>query len=215
MELFIKMNLLGTLIFSLYVSITAQEILPITLPDPDLKRTVSLMESLTKRASVREYKDSSISLQDLSNLLWAANGINRPEKKGRTAPSAINAQDIDIYVIMATAAYLYDPVKNKLNVVQKGDFRKDIGNQAFVETAPVNLILVSDLSRFKRGDDKTKMQWAAFDAGVVSQNISLYCASAGMGTVVRAMSDNVKMLVPLKLTNTQKIMLNHPVGYLK
>jgi SagB-type dehydrogenase family enzyme len=210
-----KRNVFWTLIFSLCISVTAQEISPITLPDPDLKRAVSLMESLSKRASVREYKDSSISLQDLSNLLWAANGINRPEKKGRTAPSAFNAQDIDIYVIMATGAYLYDPVKHKLNVVQKGDFRKDIGNQAFVETAPVNLILVSDLSRFKRGDNNQKMQWAAFDAGVVSQNVSLYCASAGMGTVVRAMSDNDKMLVPLKLTNTQKIMLNHPVGYLK
>jgi len=203
------------LIISLCLHLTAQEFSPITLSAPDLKKNVSLMESLTKRSSVREYKDSSLSLQDLSNLLWAANGINRPEKKGRTAPSAINAQDIDVYVITSEGAYLYDPVKQVLNTVQKGDFRKNIGGQAFVETAPVNLILVSDLSRFKRGDDTKKMQWAAFDAGVVSQNISLYCASADMGTVVRAMIDTEKMQAALKLTGTQKIMLNHPVGYLK
>lgn len=203
------------LVFSVCLSVIAQDLSSITLPGPDLNKNVSLRDALTKRMSVREYKDSAVSLQDLSNLLWAANGINRPEKNGRTAPSAINAQDIDIYVIKVEGVYLYDPVKQALNPVQKGDFRKNIGGQGFVETAPVNLLLVSDLSRFKRGDDTKKLQWAAFDAGVVSQNISLYCASAGLGTVVRAMIDHDKMQAALKLTSTQKIMLNHPVGYLK
>jgi SagB-type dehydrogenase family enzyme len=173
------------------------------------------MESLSKRASVREYKDSMLSRQDLSDLLWAANGINRPDKNGRTAPSAINAQDIDIYVIIMEGVYLYKAEKHSLNPVQIGDFRKQIGKQSYVETAPVNLILVSDISRFNRGDENQKTMWAAFDAGIVSENISLFCASAGLATVVRAMIEIEKMQSALKLSNTQKIMLNHPVGYLK
>jgi SagB-type dehydrogenase family enzyme len=203
------------MLFTLTLSVSAQDLKPITLPTPDLKRDATLMNSLSKRASVREYKDSALSMQDLSDLLWAANGINRPEKKGRTAPSAINAQDIDIYVITGEGAYLYDAVKHLLNPVQKGDFRKQIGKQSFVETAPVNVLLVSDLSRFKRGDDKQKELWAAFDAGIVSENISLFCASVGLGTVVRAMIEIDAMKAALKLGPTQRVMLNHPVGYLK
>lgn len=197
------------------LSVSAQELKPVSLPKPDMKRAGTLMDALSKRASVREFKDSALSLQDLSDLLWSANGINRPEKKGRTAPSAINAQDIDIYVIKEEGVFVYDYVKHALKVVQKGDFRKKIGRQPFVETAPVNLILVSDLSRFNRGEEHQKMMWGAFDAGIVSENVSLFCASAGLATVVRAMIDIDEMQSALKLGSTQKIMLNHPVGYPK
>jgi nitroreductase len=193
----------------------AQESKPITLNAPDMSRKTTLMQALQKRASVRAFAEKNLDIKELSDLLWAANGINRPEKGGRTAPSAINAKDIDIYVITKDGACLYDPVKSVLNPVATGDFRKQIGGQDYVATAPVNLLLVSDLSRFSRGDDAGKSIWAAFDAGEVSQNISLFCASEGLGTVPRAMFDADKLKTVLKLKENQKIMLNHPVGYPK
>jgi SagB-type dehydrogenase family enzyme len=202
--------------FAVTVAVTvsfAQELKPVTLNAPDTSRKMTLMQALKKRGSVREFGEKNVAIGELSDLLWAANGINRPEKGGRTASSAINAKDIDIYVITREGAYLYDPAKSLLNPVAAGDFRKQIGGQDYVATAPVNLILVSDLSRFTRGDDAGKSTWAAFDAGIVSQNISLFCASVGLGTVPRAMIDFDKLKKVLKLNVNQRIMLNHPVGY--
>lgn len=185
----------------------------LTLPSPDMSRPTTLMKALSERASVREFGDTQLSDRDLSDLLWAANGINRPQKGGRTAPSAIGAKDIDIYVIRENGIYLYDPSGHALQAVSGEDARALIGGQDYVKTAPVNLILVSEQTRFNRGDDAQKKTWAALDAGVVSQNISLFCAAAGLNTVPRAMIDKEKMRTALKLKSSQLIMLNHPVGY--
>jgi nitroreductase len=194
----------------------SQNLKPVQLKAPDMARNGTLMEALSKRASVREYGSKKLSEQDLSDLLWAANGINRPDEGKRTAPSARNAQDIDIYVLTAEGAYLYDARKNLLAPVAAGDFRARIApQQPFVAAAPVSLILVSDLSKLPGDDEAAKAGMAATDAGIVSQNISLFCASAGMATVVRAMIDTEKMGPVLKLKNTQRIFLNHPVGYPK
>ena len=190
-----------------------QDLKPVQLKKPDMARKGTLMEALSKRQSVREYNSRALSDQDLSDLLWAANGINRPSEGKRTAPSAMNVQDIDIYVLTAQGVYLYDAKKSALEPVTAGDHRAKIGSQPFVATAPVNLMLVSDLSRFTRGDDASKAGMAAMDAGMVSQNISLFCASAGLATVVRAMIDAEKMTPILKLKPTQRILLNMPVGY--
>ncbi len=200
---------------SIYTFSNADTLKPVNLNSPDMNSKVTLMQALSKRASVRSFSDQPLSLQQLSDLLWAANGINRPEKGGRTAASAINAQDIDIYVIMKDGAYLYSPREKKLLPVASGDFRDKIGPQDYVQTAPVNLILVSDLSKFSRGDDAGKAAWAALDAGIVSQNISLYCAAGGLATVPRAMINFEELKNILKLKDNQKIMLNHPVGYSK
>ncbi|MCL2220441.1 MAG: SagB/ThcOx family dehydrogenase [Chitinispirillia bacterium] len=193
----------------------AHDLKPIQLKKPDMARKGTLMDALSKRQSVREYGSKMITDQELSDLLWAANGINRPAEGKRTAPSAMNVQDIDIYVLTAQGVYLYDAKKNTLDPVTSGDHRAQIGAQPFVATAPVNLMLVSDLSRFTRGDDAGKANMAAMDAGIVSQNISLFCASAGLATVVRAMIDVDKMTPILKLKPAQKILLNMPVGYPK
>ncbi|MDR3012031.1 MAG: nitroreductase family protein, partial [Chitinispirillales bacterium] len=139
----------------------AQDLSPIQLKTPDMTRSATLMDALLLRASVREYSDRMLTDQDLSDLLWAANGINRPDRGGRTAPSAVNAQDIDIYVLTAQGIYFYNAHRNLLEPIAAGDFRAQIyPQQAFVATAPVNLMLVSDLSRFTRGDDATKARWA-------------------------------------------------------
>jgi SagB-type dehydrogenase family enzyme len=190
---------------------------PIQLKKPDLTRKATLMEALSKRMSTREFGAKKLSDQELSDLLWAGNGINRADKGGRTAPSARNVQDIDIYVVLPEGAYLYDAKKNELSPVAAGDHRSIIApQQVFVAAAPVNLLLVSDYSRFPGGaNDAGTASMAAIDAGTVSQNISLFCAAAGLVTVPRAMIDAEKTAAALKLKGTQKIILNHPVGYPK
>ncbi len=203
------------LLFLGCICLHGQNIEPLKLNPPDLNRGLNLMKALSVRASVREYSSEKLSLQDLSDLLWAANGINRPEKGGRTAPSSMNSQDIDLYVFLQEGVYLYDAKNQVLTPVTAGDHRAETGTQEYVGTAPVSLLLISDISRFRNGDEAGKLRSAAFDAGIVSQNISVFCASAGLATVPRASVGVEKMKTLLNLKETQYIMLNHPVGYPK
>lgn len=196
----------------LAATIHAQELKTIKLNTPDKNRGSAVMKALSDRHSDREYAAKELSLQDLSDLLWAANGINRPDGK-RTAPSALNKQDIDIYVIMKEGAYLYDAKANSLQPVTKGDHRGAVaGGQDFVKSAPACLVLVSDLSRFGNVADHTKLM-AAVDAGIVCQNINVFCASAGLATVPRASMDQAALKQILKLTDNQLPIMNNPVGY--
>lgn len=203
------------ILFSLMTPILkSQEIIP--LLKPDLSSGMTVMTALSLRASSSEFDTTSLKLQDLSDLLWAANGINRPESGKRTAPSAMNARDIDVYAFMKSGSYLYDAKGHVLNRVAGGDNRSLVaGQQLNFASAPVMLLLVSDVSRFPRGDDSLKVIWAAEDAGIVSQNISLFCASAGLLTRPRASMDQAKLRELLKLKDTQYLMLNNPVGYRK
>ena len=192
----------------------AQDLKKIQLNNPDKNRGSSVMKALSDRRSDRAYADKALSLQDLSDLLWAANGINRPDGK-RTAPSALNKQDIDIYVIMKEGAYLYDAKSNSLQPIAKGDHRGAVaGGQDFVKTAPVSLVLVSDLSRFGKITDHVKLM-AAVDAGCVSQNINIFCSAVGLATVPRASMDMNALKQILKLTENQLPLMNNPVGYFK
>lgn len=189
----------------------------VQLPEPNLNRTTTtVMKALTDRHSTREYADRSLSMQDLSDLLWAANGINRKDSGKRTAPSAMNKQDVDVYVILPEGTYLYDATQNQLTLVAEGDYRSAAAaKQDFVKTAPVVLLLVCDVSR--SGDiSKVRHQLtSAMDAGIVSQNISIFCASAGLATVPRGWMDTAQLKQALKLTDGQMPALNHPVGYFK
>ncbi|KPK83714.1 MAG: dehydrogenase [Bacteroides sp. SM23_62_1] len=197
-------------------SLFAQGTKTIVLNPPDKTRGLPYMEAISLRASVTEFDTSDIKLQDLSDLLWAANGINRPEEGKRTAPSAMNAQDIDIYVLMKSAVYLYDAKQNLLEHVVDGDHRMLIaGRQVAVAKAPVICLLVSDISRFRAGEDSLKLVWAAIDAGIVSQNINIFCAATGLTTRPRASMNQEKLREVLQLTDTQHLMLNNPVSYRK
>jgi len=188
----------------------------IVLNPPDLTRGLTVMKALSLRSSERDFDTISPSLQDLSDLLWAANGINRPESGKRTAPSAINAQDINVYVFIKSGVYLYNPNKHLLDFVISGDYRKLVaGRQENIAKAPVMCLLVSDISRFSRGEDSLKLVWAAEDAGIVSQNISIFCASVGLATVPQAPMDSQKLREILKLKDSQHLMLNNPVAYKK
>lgn len=188
----------------------------IKLPKPNLNRSGAVMKALSERQSTREYASKALSLADLSDLLWAANGINRNDSGKRTAPSAMNKQDVDVYVVLPEGTYLYDAKKHQLNLVAEGDHRGAVaGGQAFVKTAPVSLVLVSDISRFGDAKSARNQLMGAMDAGIVSQNISLFCSSANLATVPRASMDFDQLKKVLKLKETQMSMMNHPVGYFK
>lgn len=187
----------------------------IKLNAPDTKRGAATMQAFEKRKSTREYSDRKLSMQDLSDLLWAANGINRPAESKRTSPTARNKQEIDIYACFEDGAYLYDAKTNELKLVTDTDVRGYVaGQQAFAKTAPVCLVIVADMD--KAGDNNEMSRtWAALDAGIVSQSISLFCAGCGFGTVPRGFMDKDNLHKALKLRQNQVIFLNHPVGYFK
>jgi SagB-type dehydrogenase family enzyme len=179
-----------------------------------MNRGFPVMQALKARASATEYNSRKLELQDLSDLLWAANGVNRPENGKRTAPSAINAQDIDVYACMEQGTYLYNAEKHVLTLIASGDQRALIaGKQANVTKAPVICLLVSDVSRFSSGADSVRLRWAAMDAGIVSENISLFCAAVGFSTRPRAQMDLAKLREVLKLKPSQHPILNNPVSY--
>lgn len=188
----------------------------VKLPKPNLNRVGTVMKALSERQSTREYASKTLSLADLSDLLWAANGINRPESGKRTAPSALNKQDVDVYVILPEGSYVYDAKNHQLNLVSEGDHRDAVaGGQTFVKTAPVSLVLVSDVSLFGDVQKPQNQVVGAIDVGIVSQNISLFCANAKLATVPRGSMDATQLKKVLKLKDSQIPMLNHPVGYFK
>jgi SagB-type dehydrogenase family enzyme len=174
-----------------------------------------LMQLLWKRKSSREFRSNPLPREVLSNLLWAGFGINRLDGK-RTAPSAMNCQDIDIYVILSDGLYLYDAKANQLKLILAEDLRGLAGIQAFAKEAPVNLIYVSDYA--KMGDkvpDERKILYSGAHAGFISENVYLYCASEGLATVVRAYIDISALSKVMKLRPDQKIILAQSVGYPK
>ena len=205
-----------TIIFAalLALPLAAQSPKTIVLDPPDTSRGVPVMTALANRASVRQFNPSPISHKDLSDLVWAANGINRPGEGKRTAPSAINAQDIDVYVWIESAFYFYDPGRHALDLVVEGDFRDMLAlSQDYVKEAPLVFVLVSDISRFSRGDETQRLRNAAMDAAMVAQNILIFCASEGFATVPRGIMDSQKIRELLNLTDSQYPMLNVPVSY--
>lgn len=189
------------------------------------------METLSVKASAREWSDRDLGLQDLSDLLWAANGINRPEEKKYTASAAQNAHDIDLYLFMKDGVHLYDADAHALVPVLAGDFRSQIMMEPPLgpkdvdgpppppppppSNPPIQIILVSDVSRFKFGPPELKPEWGAIDAGIVSQNISLFCAATGLMTRPRTSIEKEVVKGLLRLRDTQSVLLNHPIGYAK
>ena len=191
----------------------AAELQNINLPVPRMEGGKPLMQALKDRQSTREFNPKPIPLQVLSDLLWAAAGINRPDSGKRTAPSAKNWQEIDVYVIMATGAYLYEPKTNILKAISPADLRKQTGAQPFVASAPVNLVFVADTSRMERSTPEEQSLYMAADTGFISQNVYLFCASEGLGTVVRGSVDRAALSGSLNLTPAQKIILAQTIGY--
>lgn len=188
---------------------------PINLPDPQVDGGRPLMQVLRDRSSFRSFNPEKIPDQILSNLLWAAFGINRPDSGKRTAPSAVNWQEIDIYVATVEGLYLYNAKTHTLDPVLQGDMRPATGRQDFVKEAPVNLIYVADFSRMGTASREDKELYSAADTGFISQNVYLYCASERLATVVRGSIDRQALAKAMKLRADQKIILAQSVGYPK
>lgn len=187
----------------------------IKLPDPQMEGGKPLMEVLKERSSSREFSTEKLPLQVLSNMLWAAFGINRPDVEKRTAPSAVNWQEIDIYVATADGLYLFDAKAHMLELVLANDIRAMTGRQAFVKEAPVNLVYVADFSKMGEATDEQKDFYSAADTGFIGQNVYLYCASKGLATVVRGLVDKPALAKEMGLRPDQKVILSQTVGYPK
>ena len=193
----------------------AQEPEAIQLPPPQTEIGVPLMQALKLRQSSRSFDTRPLPLQELSNLLWAADGINRPESGKRTAPSARNFQEVDVYVALPEALYLYEAKTHSLTPVVAEDLRAMTGVQAFVADAPLNLVYVADLARMGNASEDDKRLYSAAAVGFIAQNVYLYCASQGLAAVVRASVDRAPLAEAMKLRPEQRIVLAQTVGYPK
>lgn len=201
--------------FMLSIVAMAQDMEVIKLPKPQTEGGKPLMEALKARQTGREFSPEKLPLRVLSNLLWAADGINRPESGKRTAPSAVNWQEIDIYVALEEGLYLYNVKDHILVPVLAKDLRGDTGPQPFVAGAPLNLVYVADYTRMGTAAEKDKDFYSATDTGFISQNVYLYCASEGLSTVVRGYVDKESLAKAMGLKPTQKVILAQTVGYPK
>ena len=164
---------------------------------------------------MRAFSTKELPLQVLSDLLWAASGINRPESGGRTAPTAKNMQEIDIYVAKKEGLYLFDPQTNTLVPVLAEDIRTFTGEQPFVKDAPLNLIYVADHIKMENLTGEQKDFYSATDTGFISENVYLFCASSGLATVVRGWINKLTLTKVMKLRPSQNIILAQTVGYPK
>ena len=210
---FLKVSAATGAILSMAPDITlAEELKPIQLMKPETGGGNPFMQLLWKRMSSREFSPAPLPVEVLSNMLWAAFGINRPDGR-RTAPTASNRQEIDIYVATANGLYLYDAKANLLNPILAEDIRGVTGRQPYVKEAAANVIYVVDYSKMGTATDEEKAFLSAADTGFISENVYLYCASEGLWTVVRANIDRPALANVMKLRPDQKIILAQSVGY--
>ncbi|MDP2257132.1 MAG: nitroreductase family protein [Polaromonas sp.] len=184
----------------------------VVLPPPAGAHT-TLEQALKERRSGRAFRDDALPLETLSALLWAGFGINRPESAGRTAPSAHNWQEIDVFAVLQEGAYRYDAQAHRLLLVKAQDLRGLTGMQDFVATAPLNLVYVADFNRMPDAQPEERHFLAGADAGCIAQNVYLFCASAGLATVVRGLINRAELAAALGLSKTERIALAQTVGY--
>mgnify|MGYP002784701680 CR=1 FL=1 len=184
----------------------------LVLPPARTEGGMPLMQVLARRQSARAFDPAPLPLQTLSDLLWAAAGVNRPEHGGRTAPSAMNAQEVDVYVALPEGLYLYDPAAHALQRMLAADVRRVTGYQDFVDAAPLDLVYVADHARMKLVPAAQRESYASVAVGAMAQNVYLYCASAGLSTVIRAWIDRQALATAMALGTDQQVMLAQTVG---
>jgi len=184
----------------------------VQLPAHDTTGGMPLMEALNHRRTSRSFDPKPLEVQMLSDLLWAAFGVNRSDGH-RTAPSAMNWQEIDVYVATADGLYLYEAGSNSLLQISREDLRGLTGTQSFVRDAPVDLIYVSNFSKTARASEENRLMWTSADCGFIAQNVYLFCASEGLSCVVRGSIDKPALAKAMRLGEDQKIILSQTVGY--
>ncbi|MDR0370926.1 MAG: SagB/ThcOx family dehydrogenase [Prevotellaceae bacterium] len=185
----------------------------IKLTAPAVESGQPLLTAMQNRKSDREFSDKNLSLEHLSEILWAANGINRAGENKRTVPSAMAIYPLDTYVFLANGVYKYIPETHELTPVVAGDHRALSGLQPFVETAPLNLVFIADYHKYSRVPAERRIYLAALDAGHCAQNVYLYCASEGLKSVVRAGAQEQAVLELLGLDENYQFVVAQTVGY--
>lgn len=183
------------------------------LPTPQTSGGIPLMDAIARRRSSREFSTLPLPLPLLSNLLWAAFGINRPLEAGRTAPSALNAQEIDVYAALSSGLYIYEPKTHSLHLVAEIDARRVTGYQDFVDEAPLDLVYVADYAHLGAVPRPQRTLFSGVSAGAISQNVYLYAASAGLVCVVRELFDQASLRKALELSEDEQVILTQTVGY--
>lgn len=186
----------------------------ILLPPPTKHGGLPLMEALAGRRSSRDFATTPLPLPLLSDLLWSAYGTNRADG-GRTAPSALNVQEIDLFVALPSGAYLYHAAAHQLHLVAASDLRRVTGYQDFVDEAPLDLVYVADHARMGLVPVAQRESYASTAAGAISQNVYLFAAGNDLATVIRAWIDRAAIADALGLTHDQQVLLSQTVGYHK
>lgn len=206
----------NSMLFVLFATIVAcvygQEI--IKLPAPKTEGGMPLMQALKERHSGREFSSEKLPLATLSNLLWAAWGINRPDGH-HTAPSARNMQEMDVYVASSDGLYLYEPKQHQLQKILSEDVRAATGTNDYVKDAAVDLVYVADLAKANLKDPAAIEFYSGADTAFLAQNVYLFCASEKLEAVVRGSIDRAALAKIMKLRPDQKITLAQSVGYPK
>lgn len=185
----------------------------VPLPAPRMQGGMPVLEALSKRQSQRAFNDRALAAETLSTLLWAAFGINRPEQGERTAPSWRGSKAIDIFVATAEGTSLYDPRAHALRRVREGDIRAETGRQPFAATAPVVLIYVADRTRMPEAPPAEQVLYAHVDAAMIAQNVYLFAASEGLGTVLLGNVEKAPLAQKLNLGEMQVLAFTQPVGH--
>lgn len=185
----------------------------VDLPWPQRFGGMPLLDALAARRTSRDFSDEPVNLDLLSELLWAANGINRDAEGGRTAPSALGGYEIDIYVLLATGSYRYEPDGHRLVLAAPFDLRATTGYQDFLSYAPVDLVFVADLNRMQDVPARQRESFAYASAGAIAQNVYLYCASAGLAAGARGWMNRTALAVNLKLPTGSTPVLAQTVGH--
>jgi SagB-type dehydrogenase family enzyme len=211
MNNYLSIALFAIMMFGTAIGATAQT--AIKLPAPDKNGGMPLMEALSKRSSAREYAaGKELTSQQLSNLLWAANGANRADKSKRTAPAAMNWHDTEIYVVMRSGIYYFSPEDHSLTLSVEGNYMKETGQQDFVDKAALNLVYVSNSTKLSKVNEDERPLMAGIHVGAIVQNVYLYCASEGLNSVVRLSIDTEKLSGIMGLSKDKKIILAQTVG---
>jgi SagB-type dehydrogenase family enzyme len=190
-----------------------QELSDISLPAPRQEGGKPLMQVLKERQSSRAFSAERLPDQMVSDLLWAAAGVNRPDSGKRTAPSARNWQEIEVYVVMEEGAYVYDGKSHTLKGVVKGDLRGLTGSQEFAATAPFDLVYVADVTKMTGSSPEDHALYTGVDTGFIGQNVYLFCASEGLVTVFRGSVDRKALAEALKLPDHKRVTFAQTVGY--
>jgi SagB-type dehydrogenase family enzyme len=187
----------------------------IVLPPPEMTGGLGILDAMKGRHSQRAFSSATLELDLLGNLLWAGCGINRAQEGGRTAPSAMNAQEVDLYLAQAKGLYFYDARRHVLKLVVAKDVRKVTGYQDFVDEAPLDLVYVANHSRMSLIPASKRITYSAVAVGAITQNVALFCVSAGLASVVRAWFDRQVLAREMGLEPDQTIVLSQTVGHPK